>query len=112
MKSLQRLTNEQVDPFFLEWSRISGELATLHKERKKGANTVILTGIEVYKRLLSYCREALQDDEFQPLNGSERLSFIEASPGAYAAYRQLDELFTELRKTIARKRIELKRLNE
>ena len=109
MKSLQKLTKEQLDPYFLEWDRISVELAVLHRQRDKRAKMVLEVGIELYKRLLSHCREALGERDFEPLNGSERLSFIEGSPGTYAAYRQLAELFAELKKTVARKRVELKR---
>ncbi|WP_142826426.1 YpoC family protein [Planococcus soli] len=112
MKSSQKLTKEQLDPYFLEWDRIAADLTILHRQRNKRSKEVIQAGIELYHQLLAHCREALQDSGFQPLNGSERLSFVESSPGTYAAYRQLDELFSELKKTIARKRIDLKRLNE
>lgn len=112
MKSSQKLTKEQLDPYFLEWDRIAAGLALLHSQRDKRSKEAMQAGLEVYHHLLVHCREALQDGGFQPLNGSERLSFVEASPGTYAAYRQLDELFMELKKTIARKRIELKHLNE
>lgn len=109
MKSLQKLTKEQLDPYFLEWDRLSVELAALHKQRDRRAKPVLEAALEIYKRLLSHCREALEQPDFEPLNGSDRLSFVEGSPGAYAAYRQLVELFAELKKAVARKRIELKR---
>lgn len=109
MKSLQKLTKEQLDPYFLEWDGISVELADLHRQRDRRAKNVLEAGLALYKRLLSHCREALEHPDFEPLNGSERLSFVEGSPGTYAAYRQLAELFAELKKTVARKRIELKR---
>lgn len=112
MKLSQKLTKEQLDPFFLKWDRIAAELAVLHSQRNKRSKEAALDGLEVYDHLLTHCREALQDEAFNPLNGSERRSFIAASPGTYAAYRQLDELFAELKKTIARKRIELQRLNK
>ena len=112
MKSSQKLTKEQVEPFFQQWDRLSAELADLHSQRNKGTKDALQSGISVYRFLLAYCREALEDEGFEPLNGTERLSFIEASPKTYAAYRQMDELFSELKKTIARKRIELNRLNE
>ncbi|MBT2569525.1 YpoC family protein [Planococcus sp. ISL-110] len=112
MKSSQKLTKEQLEPYFLEWDKVAADLANLHRQRDKRSKEAMLAGLEVYSDLLAHCREALQDNEFQPLNGSERLSFVEASLGTYAAYRQMDELFAELKKIIARKRIEIKRLNE
>jgi len=107
-----KLTKEQLDPYFLEWECISVQLADLHKQRNKAAAEIIQDGLTIYKKLLTHCRTALQDEEFEPLNGTERLSFIESSPSTYAAYRQLVELFVELKKIIARKRIEFKYLNE
>ncbi|KAA0958179.1 YpoC family protein [Planococcus kocurii] len=112
MKSSQKLTKEQLEPYFLEWLRITTELANLHEQRSKQTKVTIQEGLELYQRLLSHCRDALQDDGFEPLNGLERLNFIKTSSRTYAAYRQLDELFTELKKILARKRIELKRLND
>jgi len=109
VKSLPKLTKEQLDPYFLEWDKVSVELADLHKRRDRRAKQVLETGLELYKQLLLHCREALEQPDFEPLNGSERLSFVEGSAGTYAAYRQLAELFAELKKTVARKRIELKR---
>ncbi|MGB6408827.1 MAG: YpoC family protein [Planococcus donghaensis] len=112
MKPSPKLTKEQLDPYFLEWECLSVQLADLHKQRNKAAAKLIQEGLTIYKKLLAHCRDALQDNEFEPLNGAERLSFIESSPGTYAAYRQLAELFVELKKIIARKRIEFKHLNE
>ncbi|WP_298828003.1 YpoC family protein [uncultured Planococcus sp.] len=112
MKSSQKLTKEQLEPFFKEWNQLSTELADLHRQRNRGAKAAMQVGLKVYNSLLAHCREALQDERFEPLNGLERLLFIEASPGTYAAYRQMDELFSELKKTLARKRIELSRLKE
>ncbi len=112
MKSSQKLTKEQIDPYFLEWARLSAELAYLHERRDKATVQAIQSGIETFEQLLSHCRFALQDDEFEPLNGSERLSFIKSSARTYAAYRQLDELFSELKKILARKRIEFKHQSE
>ncbi|ANU10697.1 hypothetical protein A1A1_09526 [Planococcus antarcticus DSM 14505] len=112
MKLSQKLTKEQLDPHFLKWDRIAVDLAKLHSQRDKRAKDAIQEGLKVYTHLLAHCRDALKDEEFEPLNGSERLSFVEDSAGTYAAYRQLDKLFAELKKTIARKRIELKRLTK
>lgn len=112
MKSSQKLTKEQTDPYFAEWNRLSAELMELHSLRDKRSKELTRAGTELYAQLLAHCREALQDKGFEPLNGSERLAFVAASPATYAAFRQLDELFTELKKTVARKRIELNNSKE
>ncbi|ANU28126.1 YpoC family protein [Planococcus versutus] len=112
MKLSQKLTKEQTDPYFLEWARLSAELAYLHERRDKATGQAMQSSIKMFEQLLLHCRSALQDDEFEPLNGSERLSFIKSSARTYAAYRQLDELFSELKKILARKRIEFNQQSE
>ncbi|HEY9571413.1 MAG TPA: hypothetical protein VIR26_10460, partial [Metalysinibacillus sp.] len=59
---------------------------------------------EMEKAIAHY--EAFIDDSLLPTNGRERLAFIKARPGQYACYRQLDELYKETKKRIARVRIQ------
>lgn len=112
MKPSQKLTKQQIEPYFLKWNQLSNDLAAMHTRREKKTKVAAQAGIVLYKQLLRHCQLALQDNNFEPLNGAERLFFIETSASTYAAYRQLDELFLEVKKTLARKRIEYKQLNE
>ncbi|CAM5181708.1 YpoC-like domain-containing protein OS=Ureibacillus acetophenoni OX=614649 GN=SAMN05877842_103294 PE=4 SV=1 [Ureibacillus acetophenoni] len=106
------IQKEVVDPLFLEWESLSQQIHQAHDERNGLAHTLMEQGIALYERLIvktsSDSSEELiegEDYEVLPLNGKERLSFIKARPGQYACYRQLDELFKETKKRLARLRL-------
>lgn len=103
MKLSQKLTKESIAPYFAEWAILSEEIAAMHQNREKQAAGHMLQGIELFNRLVDHC-----DGQIIPMNGKERLQFIVQRPGNYAAFRQLDELFSEMKKKIASKRIRLK----
>lgn len=104
MKLSQKLTKEAVEPFFNGWDSLKETIEPSFRDRDGTAQQELLNGIKLYKQLLAHC-----DFEIIPLNGLERLAFIEQRPTNYAAFRQLDELFSEMKKGIASKRIQLKR---
>ena len=105
MKLSQKLTKEFIDPFFTRWATLSEEIARLHALRDKQTARRMDEAIHLYKELIAHCER-----QVVPINGNERLQFIEQRPGNYAAYRQLDELFSEMKKKIASKRIQLKKM--
>ncbi|TWT28343.1 YpoC family protein [Planomicrobium sp. CPCC 101110] len=114
MKLSLRLTKELIDPFFSEWENRSPVISELHKQRKQPKNEVE-AGILLYRKLLAHCNKpesASNGQALMPVNGEERLAFIESNPGSFAAFRQLDELFKEMKKGIASKRVQLKRAEE
>jgi hypothetical protein len=102
MKQSQKLTKERIDPYFAEWQRLRTELVSVHQERSISADEHMAQGIQLLTALLEEC-----DGELAPLNCRDRLSFIKAKPAQFAAFRQLDELFTEMKKKISSKRIQL-----
>lgn len=104
MKLSQKLTKEAVEPFFNDWDSLKESIEPLFRNRSRTGQQEMLNGIRLYKQLLAHC-----EFEIIPLNGPERLSFIEQRPANFAAFRQLDELFSEMKKGIASKRIQLKR---
>ncbi|TWT01031.1 YpoC family protein [Planomicrobium sp. CPCC 101079] len=115
MKLSQKLTKEQTDPFFSKWQEMSLVISELHERREKRVKKEMESGILLYKKLLAHCLDAEKDageKAVAPLNGEERLAFVASNPGTYAAFRQLDELFAEMKKLIAAKRIQLKRLEK
>ncbi|MDN7241080.1 hypothetical protein QWY14_04725 [Planococcus sp. N028] len=111
MKLSQKLTKEQTDPFFLNWNEKAQRISELHKRRDAQVRIEMQAGILLYKKLLEHCSDSTEKP-LMPLNGEERLAFVVSSPGNYAAFRQLDELFSEMKKIIAGKRIQLKRMEE
>lgn len=104
MKLSQKLTKEIIEPFFNDWDKMKETIEQAFRNRDPKDPQEMLNGIILYKQLLEQC-----DFEIIPLNGPERLSFIEQRPTNFAAFRQLDELFAEMAKGIAAKRIQLKR---
>jgi hypothetical protein len=110
VKLSQKLTKEQVDPFFKEWEEMASQLSELHKRRDANAKHKMEEGILLYKRLRAHCAGAGLESSFGPLNGEERLAFAVSRPGSFAAFRQLDELFSEMKKMVAARRIRLKRM--
>lgn len=92
------LSQESVDTWYEQWQVVAQQIHTMHSERNKEVAVQMTQAIAHY--------EAFIDEELLPTNGKERLAFIKARPGQYACYRQLDELYKETKKRIARVRIQ------
>lgn len=107
MKPSQKLTKETLDPYFVHWQLLRTELLAAYQQRSKSADGLMVQGIRLFRALLEAC-----GGELAPLNCGERLSFIEARPAQFAAFRQLDELFSEMKKTVSSKRAQLNKSNQ
>ncbi|WP_408056601.1 YpoC family protein [Ureibacillus manganicus] len=110
-----KIQKNAVEPMFLEWEELSKLIHEAHQQRNRQAKVFMEKGIELYERLIvttsnqeSEGINVNEDYEVLPLNGMERLSFIKARPGQFACYRQLDELFKETKKRLARLRVKMK----
>ncbi|MBD8025191.1 hypothetical protein H9636_00845 [Ureibacillus sp. Re31] len=108
----EAIQKERVEPYFAQWEELSLLIHQAHDQRSGEAKTLMEKGISLFEECVvnsSYCNEQTvnENEEYEvlPINGMERLSFIKARPGQYACYRQLDELFKELKKRLARLRI-------
>lgn len=106
------INKEVVEPFFIGWETLSQQIHEAHDQRNGQANALMDKGIALYEKLIvttSFNNSASiipnEDYEVLPINGLERLQFIKARPGQYACYRQLDELFKETKKKLARLRV-------
>ncbi|KFL44535.1 hypothetical protein CH76_01630 [Lysinibacillus sp. BF-4] len=95
---MPNLAKDKVDAWYAEWQVLEQTIHALHSARDKTVKA------EMEKAIAHY--EAFIDDSLLPTNGRERLAFIKARPGQYACYRQLDELYKETKKRIARVRIQ------
>lgn len=102
MKQSQKLTKETIDPYFVQWQSLRTELLSVHQQRSKSADGLMVQGIQLFTALLEEC-----GGELAPLNCRDRLCFIKTKPAHFAAFRQLDELYTEMKKTISSKRVQL-----
>ena len=111
---VEGIQKEVVDPYFEQWELLSGTIHDAHQRRAKvEAQELMQQGILLFEQCVLHCSESdgevglneQEQYEVLPINGMERLLFIKARPGQYACYRQLDELFKELKKRLARLRI-------
>ena len=91
-------------------------IRTMHTARDKAVKEAMVAAIRHYEQFIIAASQTDQmhikaGDEFMcmPINGTERFLFIQAKPGQYACYRQLDELFKETKKRMARLRTQLKK---
>ncbi|QDQ02226.1 hypothetical protein FOH38_18005 [Lysinibacillus fusiformis] len=99
--NVEAIAKDKVDVWFAEWTALEGQIHLAHDARNGAAKGLMEQGIALFERLLQEAGE-----EVMPINGMERLAFIQAKPGQYACYRQLDELFKETKKRTARLRLQ------
>ncbi len=111
----EAIQKEKVEPYFEQWSQLSEQIHHAHDQRSGEAKNLMEKGIALFEQCIIDCSEVEDQSikesgqyEVMPINGMERLLFIKARPGQYACYRQLDELFKELKKRLARLRIKSK----
>lgn len=108
----EAIQKEKVEPYFEKWNHLSEQIHHAHDQRNGDAKILMEKGIALFEQCIIDCSEIEEPTinvagqyEVMPINGMERLLFIKARPGQYACYRQLDELFKELKKRLARLRI-------
>lgn len=94
---MSKLRKEDFIPIFANWSVIRRQLEKLYKEREKDNLDLMEEGIELLSNLF------VMADGTYPLNYEERFNFVQKSHKSYAAFRQLDELFKETEKKLARR---------
>lgn len=111
--AIENIQKEKIEPFFDKWSELQETIHEMHSERNKEVHKLMEEAITVYEQLILFTSghsldsKLSQDDyEVLPLNGMERLQFIKMRPGQFASFRQLDELFKETKKKIARLRVQ------
>nr|WP_106784737.1 hypothetical protein [Lysinibacillus timonensis] len=112
----ETIQKEVTDPFFSQWDMLSIKIHEAHEQRNGQAKRLMEEGISLFEQLIVQCssteeQSITMNNEYEvlPLNGLERLSFIKARPAQYACYRQLDELFKETKKKLARLRIKARK---
>lgn len=105
---MTQFDKEILAPFFEEWESIREEIAALYAQQDRQVIDVMTTAIEKYQALLDYGgqepneRTGKIDYVLLPLNGEERFEFVKAKIASHYAYVQLDALYTETKKKVAR----------
>lgn len=107
---VENIQKDKIEPFFEQWESLRMQIHELHQARKKEAHPLMEKGIALYEQLISYTsgQTYIENEQYEafPLNGLERLQFIKSRPSQFASFRQLDELFKETKKKIARLRVQ------
>lgn len=109
--NLVNIQKEKVEPFFEKWESLRLTIHEMHENRNKEVRSLMEQGITLYEQLILFASGqdtnfVLDEYEVLPINGIERLQFVKARPGQFASFRQLDELFKETKKRIARLRVQ------
>ena len=109
------IRKDATDPIFDQWNELSSQIHKAHDLRNASeAKSLMEQGIHLFETCVIDCsvtssQSIIESEEYEvlPINGMERLQFIKTRPGQYACFRQLDELFKELKKRLARLRIKV-----
>lgn len=102
------LMKEQVSPYFEKWTSMKDTIEELYDERSERAIELMTIAIDNYAELLEYGGKEINERTgkceyvFLPLNGEERFDFIRTRIKSHYAHVQLDMLYTEVNKKIAR----------
>ncbi|MDN5710489.1 MAG: hypothetical protein L0G95_13685 [Planococcus sp. (in: firmicutes)] len=97
--------DQSVSPFFEEWADLRQQMQSCFQQEADDCRELIAKGYGVYKALQKTLVGLFGSAAPSPLNESERLEFVRNSKSAHAASRQLEQLFGELKKKIARIKI-------
>lgn len=99
---------EQTKPYFENWERVALKIEKLYDEKDERAVVLMLDSIDNFEQLLVCGGRDLNtlptesDYRLQPLNGKERLDFIKKRIKSHYAFVQLNMLYGETKKKVAR----------
>ncbi|MBT2582074.1 YpoC family protein [Planococcus sp. ISL-109] len=105
MNLSQKSIDEMVSPFYESWQELSQDIQNCFEREPTTCRQLISKGCELYVELKHTLVILFGESSPSPLNEQERLSFVQNSKSDHAAYRQLEQLFRELKKKIARQKI-------
>ena len=95
-----------VQHHFDRWDALKEQIHTCYAERNPEVRQLVKEGVILFRQLLQdggQMKEGEQSiDKLMPLNGEERLQFIEAQRHHHHAFIQLAALFEETEKKAAR----------
>lgn len=105
---VKRIDKELFTPYFKRWEAIRDEVEQFYNERDRQAIDRMEEAILIYTELLEQGgtmmdeRKAKNVYTLLPLNGEERFEFVKDKISSHYAFVQLDALFTETKKKVAR----------
>lgn len=109
------LDKSQVNHFFDHWDGLKGKIEKYYNEKDGKAVVLMQEAIANFDELLEFGgteidnRTGEQRYRLSPLNGEERFTFVQDKVNSHYAFVQLDALYDETRKKVARLSIVRKR---
>ena len=109
-----RINKELLAPYFEQWETVREQIEALYSQNDNQAVELMNMAIENYSELLEQGGKVLDDRKNKvvyillPLNGDERFQFVKDKISSHYAHIQLDALFTETKKKVARLSIQKK----
>ncbi|KAA0966109.1 hypothetical protein FQ087_07630 [Sporosarcina sp. ANT_H38] len=109
-----RINKELLAPYFKQWETVREQIEALYSQNDIQAVELMNMAIENYSELLEQGGKVLDDRKNKvvyillPLNGDERFQFVKDKISSHYAHIQLDALFTETKKKVARLSIQRK----
>lgn len=109
-----RINKELLAPYFDQWETVRDQIEVLYSQNDNQAVELMNVAIENYSELLERGGNVLDERKGKvvytllPLNGEERFEFVKDKISSHYAHIQLDALFTETKKKVARLSIQKK----
>jgi hypothetical protein len=111
---VKRINKELLAPYFDQWETVRDQIADFYDQKDYQAVELMKVAIVNYSELLEQGGKVSDDRRGKvvytllPLNGEERFEFVKDKILSHYAHVQLDALFTETKKKVARLAIQKK----
>jgi hypothetical protein len=111
---VNRIDKELLAPYFDQWETVRNQIEALYDKKDHQAVELMNAEIGNYSELLEHGGKIFDERKDKPvytllpLNGEERFEFVKDKISSHYAYIQLDALFTETKKKVARLSIQKK----
>ncbi|AMQ06847.1 YpoC family protein [Sporosarcina psychrophila] len=111
---VNRISKELLAPYFDQWETVRDQIEAFYDQKDHQAVELMNVAIDNYSELLEQGGKVLDDRKGKvvytllPLNGIERFEFVKDKITSHYAHVQLDALFTETKKKVARLSIQKK----
>ncbi len=105
---VNHIDKEQLVPYFDQWKIVRVKIEAFYDQKDPKAIEFMNEAIASYSELLERGGKAFDDRKGKtvylllPLNGEERFEFVKDKISSHYAFVQLDALFTETKKKVAR----------
>jgi len=105
---VNRINKELLTPYFEQWETVRDQIAAYYDQKDHQAVELMNVAIDNYSALLEQGGKILDERKGKqvytllPLNGIERFEFVKDKISSHYAHVQLDALFTETKKKVAR----------